>query len=147
MSLFLCLVRQTGTSVFNGEVAFLCAGQGPKAEPKLVHEPICFLQIKELTGPSSLASRTLSMAALFLLGGSLNIPSYLTRLSFQSLQCSVIHSATFTMPTEGKHYFFYLEIGMAEKTEQGPSHIDLTGSQIPVMGILVTGGENPTLLD
>lgn len=36
---------------------------------------------------------------------------------------------------------------MAEKTEEGPSQIDLTGSQFLIMGILVTGGENPTLLD
>lgn len=42
---------------------------------------------------------------------------------------------------------FYLETGMAEKTEEGPSQIDLTGSQFLIMGILVTGGENPTLLD
>lgn len=42
MSLFLCLESQTGTSVFNREVAFLCAGQGPKAEPKLVHELVVY---------------------------------------------------------------------------------------------------------
>jgi len=35
---------------------------------------------------------------------------------------------------------------MDEHTGQGPSHIDLTGSQFPVMSILETGGENPDIV-
>lgn len=104
-------------------------------------------QVKELTDPSQW-SAGLFVAALFLLGGSLNIPSYLTRLSLQSLWCSVIHGQCQIHNASWRQTLLsYLESGMAEKTEQGPSHIDLTGSQFLIMGILVTGGENPTLLD
>lgn len=63
---------------------------------------------RELTDLSSLASRTLYVTALLLSGGGFKagyIPAYLTRLFFQFLQCSVIHSAIVTMLTKGKHCF------------------------------------------
>lgn len=35
---------------------------------------------------------------------------------------------------------------MDEQTEQGPSHIDLTGSWFPITGILVVAGGRPNIV-
>lgn len=104
-----------------------------------------FSQVKELADPSSLASRTLWQHYFFW------EVAWTYRL-FNKISISV--SAVFSDPQCHFHnanwrqtLLSYLETGMAEKTEQGSSHIDVTHSQFLIMGILVTGGENPTLLD
>lgn len=55
LSLFLCLVSQTDTSVFR-EVTFFCTGQGLKAEPELVHKLLVYFAPCPRAGLASLRS-------------------------------------------------------------------------------------------
>lgn len=153
MSLLLCVASQAGTSPFKRELAFLHAGQVSKAEPKLLHE----LPVYPAPCPSRqdwhlmvhwadwslLAGKRdcLYVTALLLSGGGFKagyIPAWLTRLSFQSLQCSVIHSAIFTMLKANTAFLFRDWNGWIDRTGpfpywfnrlSVPSHDHLSGSR------------------
>lgn len=109
LSLLLCLVSHTGTSVFRG--AFFCTGQGPKAEPELVHKLLVCSAPCPRAGLASHRSNNWLIPSNWQAGLFLGhhyffwtYPVIYQDFHF-SLCSSVIHSATFTMPAEGKHCF------------------------------------------
>lgn len=118
MSLLLCLASQPGTSLFKREMAFLCTGQVPKHSQNFMNSPstphlaqggrIGISWFTELTEPlagkqDSLCDSIITFGRWF--QGRLGTWLYLTRVSFQAPQCSVIHSAIVAMLTKGKHCF------------------------------------------
>lgn len=156
MSLFLCLESQTGTSVFNrgGFSLHWLRSQSraktctwirglpctlPRGARLASHRSENWLIPPHWQGGLLLWQRYFFWEVVWIYQLFNNFIS--VSAVFSDPQCH-FHNASWRQTL-----LSYLETGMAEKTEQGPSHTDLTGSQFLIMGILVTGGENPTLLD